>query len=74
MSINKHVWVLKHGQGERGRTWRRLATTQRLTVAQTIDLGEEQNSPTMVANQGLWCMLWHRDNLAELAALSIYSV
>jgi hypothetical protein len=57
---HKHVWVLKHGQGDQGRTWRRL--------------GEEQNSSTMVANRGQGWMLWLRDNLAKLAAPSVYSV
>jgi hypothetical protein len=47
---HKHVWVLKHGQEERGRTWRRLATARRLTVAQTDDLGENPNSAAVVAN------------------------
>jgi hypothetical protein len=36
--------------------------------------GGKQNSLTMVANRGQRWMLWLRDNLAELAAPSIYSV
>jgi hypothetical protein len=40
----------------------------------STDLGEEQNSPTMVANRGQGWMSWLRDNLAELATPSIFSV
>ena len=47
---HKHVWALKHGQKERGRTWKQLAAMTRFTAAQSTELGEEGNSPAMVAN------------------------
>jgi hypothetical protein len=47
---HKHVWVLKHGQKERERTWGQLAAMRRFTAAQSTNLGEEGNSPAMVAN------------------------
>jgi hypothetical protein len=68
----KHVWALKHGQGERGRNWKWLATAWRLTVAQTTDLGEERNSPAMVANRRRGLVLRLRNNLAKQVEASIY--
>jgi hypothetical protein len=65
--------VLKYGQGERGRSWRWLATARRLTVVRTTDLGKNEIL-AMVANRGQGWVLWLRNNLAELAAHSIYSV
>jgi hypothetical protein len=64
--------VLKHGLEERGRTWRRLVTAQRLTAAQIDDLGEEWNSPSMVANWRWEWVLWLRDNMEQQTGPSIY--
>jgi hypothetical protein len=64
--------VLKHGLEERGRTWRRLVTSWHLTVAQIDDLGEEWNSPSMVANWRWEWVLWLRDNMAQHIGPSIY--
>jgi hypothetical protein len=63
--------VLKHGLEERGRTWRRLVTARRLTVALIDDLGEEWNSPSMVANWRWEWVLWLRDNMAQQTGPSI---
>jgi hypothetical protein len=69
---HKHVWVLKHGQKERGRTWRQLAAMRCFTAAQSTKLGEEGNSLAMVGNRGQGWVLWLGDNLAQQTVPSIY--
>jgi hypothetical protein len=46
----------------------------RLMVAQPTYLGEERNSPAMVANRGQGLTLWLRNKLMELVVHSIYSI
>jgi hypothetical protein len=69
---HKHVWVLKHGQKEQGRTWKQLAAMRRFTMAQSTELGEEGNSPAMVANWRREWVLWLRDNMAQQTRPTIY--
>jgi hypothetical protein len=69
---HKHVWALKHGQKERGRTWGQLAAMRRFTAPQSTNLGEEGNSPAMVANWRWEWVLWLCDNMAQQTGPSIY--
>jgi hypothetical protein len=69
---HKHVWALKHGRKERGRTWKQLAVMRRFTAAHSTELGEEGNSPAMVANWRREWVLWLRDNMAQQTRPSIY--
>jgi hypothetical protein len=69
---HKHVWVLKHGQKEWGRTWKQLAMMKWFKAAQSTKLGEEGNSPAMVANWRREWVLWLRDNMAQQTWPSIY--
>jgi hypothetical protein len=69
---HKHVWVLKHGQKERGRTWKQLAAMRWFTAAQLTNLGEEGNSPAMMGNRGQGWVLWLGDKLAQQTVPSIY--
>jgi hypothetical protein len=69
---HKHVWALKHGQKERGRTWGQLAAMRRFTAAQSTNLGEEGNSPAMVANWRWEWVLWLCDNMVQQTGPSIY--
>jgi hypothetical protein len=69
---HKHVWVLKHGQKEQGRTWKQLAAMRWFAAAQSTKLGEEGNSPAMVANWRQEWVLWLRDNMAQHTRPSIY--
>jgi hypothetical protein len=69
---HKHVWALKHGQKERGRTWKQLAAIRRFTAAQSTELGEEGNSLAMVANWRREWLLWLRDNMAQQTQPTIY--
>jgi hypothetical protein len=41
-------------------------------VAQSTNLGEEGNSPAMVANRGQGWVLWLSDNLEQQTVPSIY--
>jgi hypothetical protein len=69
---HQHVWALKHGQKQRGRTWKQLAAMMWFTAAQSTKLGEEGNSPAMLSNWRLEWVLWLRDNMAQQTRPSIY--
>jgi hypothetical protein len=69
---HQHMWALKHGQKERGRTWKQLAAMRWFTAAQSTKLGEEGNSPAMVANWRREWVLWPSDNMTQQTRPSIY--
>ena len=51
-----------------------LATVELSTTVMATELGEKLNSGAMVANRRRGLVLWLRNNLAELAVHSIYSI
>ena len=68
----KHVWTLKHGQKERGWTWKQLATRRGFTATQSTNLRGKGNWRVAVANRRQEQVLWLGDKLAQQAVPSIY--